>query len=250
MVSAPASTERVVVNGLEFDAAVDRHVLDSVLVPRLAELAEQVEPGRRNFVFLVAPPGTGKSTLVALLLARAAHLDVDAVGIDGFHHSQRYLDTHQVETPGGPAPLARIKGAPETFDMHALAGHLEMARTRDLAWPVYDRTIHDVVPAAQHVRAGLVVVEGNWLLLDEPGWSELTAYSSFNIFIDADAELLRERLVGRKVRGGLSLRAAEEFYERSDRVNVERVLTHTDRSAIDLLLHLQTDGTIQQGGSQ
>lgn len=248
--SVEVPTARVDVNGLRVDALVDRHLFDDLLVPRLEELARGAAPGRRDFVFLAAPPGTGKSTLAALLVEQARHLDIDAVGIDGFHHRQSYLDTHRLETPSGPVLLAEVKGAPETFAVDALARHLDVGRTRDLDWPVYDRIVHDVVPEAQQVRASLVVVEGNWLLLDEPGWADLTAYSVFNVFVDAPADLLRDRLTDRKVNGGLSRRDAEAFYERSDRLNVERVLTHTDRSKIDLLLHLTSDGTIQQGGAQ
>ena len=58
--------------------------------------------------------------------------------------------------------------------------------------------------------------------------------------------LLRERLIDRKVRGGLDHDAAVAFYEHSDRLNVDRVLTRTDRTKVDLLLHLNPDGTTER----
>lgn len=232
---------RVVVNGFETDALVDHHLIDEVLLPRLEDVATRVRPGRRTFVFLAAPPGAGKSTLAALLVDRAREqssgMDLDVVGIDGFHLPQAELERRG---------LAGVKGAPETFDVEALTHQLAAAGTRDLAWPTYDRTLHDVVPGPRPVEAGLVVVEGNWLLLDEPGWADLAAYSSFNVFVEARPSMLRDRLVQRKVRGGLSPAAAADFYERSDRLNVERVLTRTDRTKVDLLLHLNPDGTVER----
>ncbi len=239
--SAPV-TEQVVVNGFEIRVEVDRPLVDGILVPTLAALIPGDADGTRRFVFLAAPPGTGKSTLAAVVERRAAHLDLDTVGIDGFHHPQSYLDTHDLDG----VPLASIKGAPETFDVTRLRQFLERSATHATRWPVYDRGRHDVVPDARLVDAGLVLLEGNWLLLDEPGWRELSAHSVFNVFIDADPALLRDRLIERKVRGGLDPAAATRFYERSDRPNIDRVLAGTDRGKVDLLLRLHADGTIHR----
>ena len=235
---------RVVVNGLETSVVVDHHLVHDLLLPRLASLRAR-EDAVRRFVFLVAPPGTGKSTLAAVLEQRAA-LHLDSVGLDGFHHPNSYLRTHRRATDG--VLLADVKGAPETFDVARLQRVLAASAVRAVCWPIYNRVIHDVVPDARLVDAPLVLLEGNWLLLDEPGWQDLSAHSVLNVFVDADPTLLRERLIERKVRGGLDMASATRFYERSDRPNVERVLQHTDRSKVDLLLQLDADGTIVEKG--
>ena len=243
-----AGAMRVVVDGREAAVVVDHHLVDGLLLPEIERLAAQARTGRRLFLFLVAPPGAGKSTLAAVLKERAGHLDLDfdVVGMDGFHHSHAYLESQSVERDGTRWPLSSIKGSPETFDVAGLARQLEAARTRALPWPAYDRVVHDVVPGVRPVDAGVVLVEGNWLLLDEPAWRGLAGFSTYNILIEADPEVLRDRLVDRKVRGGWTRDAAIEFYERSDRPNIERVLDHTDRSRVDLLLHLEPDGTIDR----
>ena len=231
---------QVVVNGLETTVVVDHHLVDEILLPALAALPRPAD-GRRRVGFLAAPPGTGKSTLAAVVAQRAP-MELDAVGIDGFHHPQAYLDAHELDG----VPLASIKGAPETFDVTALQDVLTRSATETVRWPVYDRVRHDVVPDAVRVAADLVLLEGNWLLLDEPGWRELAAHAVHTIFIDADPALLRERLIARKVRGGLDRAAATRFYERSDGPNIDRVLQGTDRSRVDLLLRLREDGTIDR----
>nr|WP_297426109.1 hypothetical protein [uncultured Actinotalea sp.] len=240
---------RVEVNGLEVEADLDTRLVDEILLPRLEALAVRPAGGRR-YVFLAAPPGTGKSTLAAVLERRAPHLDLAAVGLDGFHLPTARLAATPLPGGDGSGRLLDVKGAPETFDLAALRSHLDAARHADIDWPVYDRTVHDVVPAAKRITAGLVLVEGNWLLLDEPGWDAVSTYSSLNVFISADRSLLRERLVQRKVRGGMSRDEAEAFYERSDGPNVDRVLRHTDTRKVDLMLHLHPDGTIDTRGDR
>lgn len=237
-----AVAEQVVVDGLEVRVEVDRDLVEDLLVPGLAALVPDRADGARRFVFLAAPPGTGKSTLAAVIRRRAPHLDLDTVGIDGFHHRQSHLDTHD----HAGVPLAAIKGAPETFDVARLQQFLARSAHHAVRWPVYDRVLHDVVPDGTLVEAGLVLLEGNWLLLDEPVWRELSTHSVYNIFIDADPALLRDRLIGRKVRGGLDLAAATRFYDRSDRPNIDRVLTGTDRRKVDLTLRLHADGRIDR----
>lgn len=81
----------------------------------------------------------------------------------------------------------------------------------DCTWPQYDRQKHDPVEDALHVTAPLVIVEGNWLLLDDEKWQELASFCDFSIFIHAPAQILRERLISRKIAGGLSRQEAEAF---------------------------------------
>ncbi len=61
--------------------------------------------------------------------------------------------------------------------------------------------------------------------MQEKPWDELVSECDDSIFISADEKLLRERLVKRKMMGGLSREAAETFFEKSDCRNIRRLMT-------------------------
>lgn len=234
------------VNGLEVrvvepEAAVLNRVLDAVASTRPA-------PGTlRSFTFLAGPPGSGKSTLAEQLrLAGAARgLEFDVVGLDGFHYRSDELTTRTTVVDGEEVGLATVKGAPESFDLRRLAEYLERSLTEDLAWPVYDRRVHDVVDTKVPLNSDRVLIEGNWLLLDEPGWQELRRFCALSIFLTADPALLRDRLIARKIAGGLSRPDAEAFYTRSDSRNVGRCLDHTTTD-VNLTLRLTAGNHVKE----
>ncbi|MFP2470544.1 nucleoside/nucleotide kinase family protein [Pseudescherichia vulneris] len=225
------------INGLDVAAHFSEQDVATVHKPLLQRLAalHAAAPHQRTIVFLSAPPGTGKSTLTTFwswLAAQDPHLPaLQTLPMDGFHHYNDWLDAQG---------LRPYKGAPETFDVPKLAQNLRQIRAGQGTWPQYDRQKHDPQEDALQVTAPLVVVEGNWLLLNDPAWRELREYCDFSIFITAPAAALRQCLVARKQAGGLSEQEAEAFYQRTDGPNAERVLTSS--VAADLTLTMTENG--------
>ncbi|EPP0237626.1 nucleoside/nucleotide kinase family protein [Escherichia fergusonii] len=225
------------VNGLKVQAQYPNEEIENVHKPLLRMLAalQTVNPQRRRVVFLCAPPGTGKSTLTTFweyLAQQDPELPaIQTLPMDGFHHYNSWLDAHQ---------LRSFKGAPETFDVAKLAENLRQVVEGDCTWPQYDRQKHEPVEDALHVTAPLVIVEGNWLLLDDEKWRALASFCDFSVFIHAPVQILRERLISRKIAGGLSRDEAEAFYARTDGPNVERVLLNSCQA--NLILEMTEEG--------
>lgn len=237
------------VNGFEFVARYGEKDAERVLLPLLMRWTElQAERGGRLVAFLAAPPGAGKSTLAAFMewLSRRTPgaTPVQTVGMDGFHYPNAYLDAHSlVDEDGREVCMRSRKGAPQTFDVEGLRAALADARTdAPRPWPSYSRILHDVVPASLPIREKILLVEGNYLLLDEGRWAGLAGLADHTAFLAAPEALLRERLVARKVAGGATPAEARAWYEASDGRNVAHVLAH--HSPADLELALGADGGI------
>lgn len=228
------------VNGLKVKAAYDSATIDGVLIPlvkRWSNLARGL--GRRMIVFMAGAPGTGKSccaqTLEELSLSVEGTLPLTAVSLDGFHYPNSYLRSNVADVDGREVRLSDIKGAPETFDLNAFRAKLiELKRGKRVLMPAYSRKTHEVEENAIAVDTRIVLIEGNYLLLDERGWRGLCAYCNDSVFIEATPSELEARLVERKVEGGMKKAEAEAFYAKSDRRNVERVLAHRVPCAVTL----------------
>ena len=112
------------VNGIANSVYYRDEDVNQIFLPLLKTWkALQEDMGRRIMVFVAAPPGAGKSTLLGFLkeLSRRDDLtSITTIGIDGFHHYQEFLDTHMTVRDGQEIPMAKVKGAPETFDRELL----------------------------------------------------------------------------------------------------------------------------------
>ncbi len=228
------------INGIEYSVSYSDGLVNGTLIPLLRHLSQMhTEKGSRVIVMLAAPPGTGKSTLVSFLerLSKSVIPDkrVQAVGMDGFHHRQDYLLTHTVELDGEQIPMARIKGAPITFDLDALTRKIkEVSEGNICRWPHYDRQLHDPVDGAITIDADIVLIEGNYLLLDADGWRDLSRFADYTIVLTADEDMLRERLIGRKMKTGMTREDAERFVAFSDMPNVRLCLDKMMKADLEL----------------
>ena len=228
------------INGIAYSVSYSDGLVNGTLIPLLRHLSQlHTEKGSRVIVMLAAPPGTGKSTLVSFLehLAQSVIPDkrVQSVGMDGFHLRQEYLLTHTVEVDGKSVPMASIKGAPITFDLDALTRKIsEVTEGNSCRWPHYDRQLHDPVDDAITIDADIVLIEGNYLLLDMDGWRDLSQYADYTIVLTADADMLRERLIGRKMKTGMTREGAKRFVEFSDMPNVRLCLDKMMKADLEL----------------
>ena len=239
-------THRVMINGIEVNACYSQRATEEIFLPLLQKLATlRQEKGRRILAMLAAPPGAGKTTLLSFLekLSREQPdtAPVQVIGMDGFHRRQEYLLTHTAERDGRQIPMVEIKGAPVTFDLEGLTRAARRAAAGEImGWPVYDRMLHNPVEDAVQVDGDIVLLEGNYLLLDEDGWRELSGLADYTISVSAGEDLLRERLIDRRIRTGVDREKAVRFVDFSDMPNVRLCLEKS--LPADLRLQLDDDG--------
>ena len=238
----------VEINGIHVDAIYSEKTVNELFIPLLRKLTQlQEKKGKRVLVFLAAPPGSGKSTLCSFLEKLSLETDgvtkLQAIGMDGFHRRQEYLQTHTTIRDGKEVKMVDIKGAPITFDLDKLTNAIEqVASDKDCYWPTYDRHLHNPIEDAIHITGNIVLLEGNYLLLEEDGWKDLRKYADYTISLSADENMLRDRLIDRKMKSGNDLETATHFVDYSDMVNVRLCLEKT--AGADLRLKVDDGGEI------
>lgn len=239
-------TFQIEINGLPVTAGFSEENIEEIFLPLLKHLTKlQSGLGRRILVFLAAPPGAGKSTLAEFLRYLSVNTPgvtpVAITGMDGFHRRQEYLLSHTAVRDGKEIPMVEIKGAPVTFDLELFRRSVQRAAAgEEMEWPDYDRTLHNPVYRGRKVTGDIVLLEGNYLLLDEEGWRDLREYADYTIKITADPAILKKRLVDRKAASGMPREKAEKFVMFSDLYNVRLCLERSGKADLELRL-LQDD---------
>jgi pantothenate kinase len=202
---------------------------------RLAETIRKqakAHPKSRYLVAIAGIPGSGKTTIAQEVVYQLNQVTPKAVilSMDGFHLSRAALD----QLPD-PKEAHIRRGAPWTFDVNRFVFFVRQLRTwaddTPLAcpgsetWsdidilraPTFDHEAKDPVENGISVTpdASIIILEGNYLLLDEPGWQEIAELADYRIFVDTDPQEARGRLAQRHLRAGIE-ETLEEGYRRVD----------------------------------
>lgn len=150
----------------------------------------------RSITAIAGPPGSGKSTVaddLAHRLNREEPVSAAVLPMDGYHFDDAILVARGWR--------AR-KGAPHTFDVAGFAHMLARLHANaepEVAVPVFDRGLEVARNSARVIPVSVrhLIVEGNYLLVDEPPWSELARYFDTTVFLDVPPDVLRDRLTAR-----------------------------------------------------
>lgn len=193
----------------------------AVDLPALADRLVAAQGPARRIVAVAGAPGSGKSTFAERLRdAVGDRIAAEVVPMDGFHYDDMVLEAR------GWRPR---KGAPHTFDVDGFGAALDRLRAddgRDVAIPVFDRAIEIARAGARIVtpEARLLIVEGNYLLLDDPDWAPLRDRFDTTVFLDVPEAEIERRLIQRWEGYGMDEAAVDAKLRENDLPNALLVI--------------------------
>ena len=177
----------------------------------------------RYFIALSGPPASGKSTISENLVKdlSAKGYNSSILQMDGFHYDDLILKERK---------LLSKKGAPETFDVMGLINFVSRLHKEDeVIIPIFDRSLELSRSSAVIISKNtkVIIVEGNYVLLNSYPWSELHKFFNTTVMINCEKKILEKRLIERWENFNLPKKEIDEKVYKNDLPNGVNVLKNS-----------------------
>uniref|UniRef100_A0A0E0RJN3 Phosphoribulokinase/uridine kinase domain-containing protein n=1 Tax=Oryza rufipogon TaxID=4529 RepID=A0A0E0RJN3_ORYRU len=232
----------------QIEAKLMEEVYDA-LAEHLFSVLKNIEHLDSKYIVGIAgPPGAGKSTVASEVVQRvnkrwsqkhengSSLISTEEIAtmlpMDGFHLYRSQLDAME-----DPKEAHARRGAPWTFDPSRFLKCLQTLREEGSVYaPSFDHGVGDPVENDIFVKPQhkIVIVEGNYLLLEEDAWRDIRALFDEKWFIDIDIDVSMQRVLQRHVATGKEPDVAAWRISYNDRPNAELIMK--SKKSADLVI--------------
>lgn len=213
---------------------------------------KHIEHYKRLVIGIGGPPGSGKAYFaeqINWIMGKGIVPGCYAMTLpmEGFFFPHQYLRHNYRKTTQGKIPLEDVKGAPDTYDTVNLKEHLSRLRADeedDLYWPGFSPEYNDILPRHYrvHQTINVVIVQGDFALLDRGPFSGVPSAFDVKIFIDSPAAAIISHLMQRRMRNGETESQAKESLKVIDLPNAR--IAEATRGQADLVIERNTNNEL------
>eukprot|EP00029_Vermamoeba_vermiformis_P001186 TRINITY_DN11351_c0_g1_i1.p1 TRINITY_DN11351_c0_g1~~TRINITY_DN11351_c0_g1_i1.p1 ORF type:complete len:236 (+),score=38.48 TRINITY_DN11351_c0_g1_i1:40-708(+) len=200
--------------------------MDTVYRELADELVSKLNGKQRLLVGIAGVPGSGKSTAAKEIsrIINEEHPNIAVVvPMDGFHYYRSELDAMP-----NPKEAHDRRGAPFTFNAEKFHQLLKQIKeTGSAKAPSFDHSVkdpkeNDIVVAPENK---IIIVEGNYLFLEEKTWNNITDLFDERWFVDCDIDEAMKRVFVRHVKHiGFSEEVSKQRIAGNDRPNAVMIV--------------------------
>ena len=141
----------------------------------LIKVIQELPVTGRKIIAVAGAPASGKSTIAEAICDKMNEIKPECANIlpmDGFHYDDVLLKARGIHS---------LKDAPHTFDVLGFAHMLKRLAAQDedeVVTPVFDRSLEIARAGSNPISKDVeyIIVEGNYLLINQQPWSELETY--------------------------------------------------------------------------
>ena len=191
----------------------------------IISVTDNIDKNDKNRYFMArsGPPASGKTTISENLAKElsAKGYNSSILQMDGFHYDDLILKERK---------LLSKKGAPETFDVMGLINFVSRLHKEDeVVIPIFDRSLELSRSSAVIISKNtkVIIVEGNYVLLNSYPWSELHKFFNTTVMINCEKKILEKRLIERWENFNLPKKEIDEKVYKNDLPNGVNVLKNS-----------------------